>query len=651
MMKKIIFFILMFFCFTTLSAQIIYPGTLPQREKLIQRFNELWRYDDFGVPGKVLDGERMYMWKKEKNEEKWKMLTKENEDAEWEVLIDPNLWEPHESLSGTSISRDGKYFTYGKTVGGDENPVVRIMEIATRILLPDTLRGTKQYVSSWLPDNSGFYYLSCPAKGEVPEGEENYWRSIYLHKLGTPVDEDEKIYFSEDNMKMSYSVWLSECGNYTQYSRYLDRKQEVYFRKTNEEKLIPIATGFDASYYATIVNDTILIKTDKDAPNGKVYITDVDHPQQEYWREFIPEQEDKLSYISSTAGHIYAVYQHNAYTVIKIYSLGGEYIRDLALPTLGTASVNGDWTQDDVWVSFSSYMYPSVTYSYNFENDTLQIYKEFPLDIDVEDFTAEQIWFESKDGTPISMFLIHRKDIKKDGNNPVLLTGYGGFNNSMTPRFSTSYIIWLEAGGMIAIPNLRGGGEYGEKWHEAGMKENKQNVFDDFITAAEWLIDNKYTNPEKLAISGGSNGGLLVGAVTVQRPELFKVVNCFVPLLDMLRYHKFGPARFWINEYGSADDPDQFEYLYKYSPYHNIIEGTDYPAILISASENDARVDPLHARKMTAGMQEANPDGEAVFFLLEKDAGHGGGATTSMKIERVADQWAFMMNKLGMSME
>jgi len=633
----------------TLTRSIL--DTIPQREKLIKRFNELWFYDDFGAPGTVVDGERMYRWEKGKDDEKWKMVTKENKDAEWEVLLDPNLWTANESIRRTSISRDGTYFTFGKTVGGNENPVVYIMDIATKEILPDTLRGEKQYVSSWLPDNSGFYYFARPAKGEVPDGEENYWNSVYLHKLGTSADEDEKIYFNEENMKMSHGVWLSECGNYTLYSRYLDRKQEVYFRRTDDTELIPIATGFDALYSVKILNDTILIKTNKDAPNGKVYITDVDHPQREYWREFIPEKEDKLDYIIDIAGHIFAKYKHNAYTVVKIYSLDGEFIRDLTLPTLGTASVNGNWTKDDIWVTFSSYMYPRVTYLYDFDKDTLQIYNTFPLDIDVEDYTAEQVWYNSKDGTPISMFLIHRKDVEKNGNNPVMLTGYGGFNHSQTPYFSTANIIWLEDEGMIAIPNLRGGGEYGEKWHEAGMKENKQNVFDDFIAAAEWLIDNKYTNPEKIAISGGSNGGLLVGAVTVQRPELFSVVNCSVPLLDMLRYHKFGPARYWISEYGSADNPEQFEYLYEYSPYHNIIEGTDYPAILFSASENDARVDPLHARKMTAALQKANPDGEPILYILKRDAGHGGGATTSMQIKRVADEWSFMMNKLGMSME
>ena len=450
---------------------------------------------------------------------------------------------------------------------------------------------------------------------------------------------------------MSHSVWISECGKYTIFYRGLFRKNEIYFKHFGDEELIPIVTGFDASYSVDIVDDKILIETDKGAPNGKVYITDIEHPQREFWQEFLPEQKDRLYYISAIAGYIYAVYQHNAYTVIKIYSLEGDYIRDLSFPTLGTGYVSGYWSQDDIWVNFSSFTYPSVTYKYDFENDKLNIYKEFPLEIDVEDFYAEQVWYHSKDGTLISMFLVHRKDLKKNGNNPVRLSGYGGFNSSQTPYFSTTNIVWLEAGGMLAIPNLRGGGEYGEKWHEAGMKENKQNVFDDFIAAAKWLIKNKYTNPEKLSISGGSNGGLLVGAVTVQRPELFKVVNCAVPLLDMIRFHKFGPARYWIDEYGSADNPEQFEYLYKYSPYHNVVNGTDYPAIIISTGENDARVDPLHARKMVARMQEANPNGEPILLLLKKDSGHGGGTTLSMHIERVADTWAFLMNELGMSLE
>ena len=621
---------------------------LPQREKLIKRFNELWRYDDIGTPTNVLDGERLFVWEKKKDDEKWRILTKENEDTEFEVLIDPNLWDENETLSGSSYSRDGKYYAFGKAKGGDENPIVSIMDVETKNILPDTLRGSKQRVSSWLPDNSGFYYSSRPVEGEVPEGEENYWHTVYFHKLGTSAEQDEKIYCNDEVKEMSHVVWISECGKYTIYTRYQNRKNEIHFKKSNSEELIPIATGFDATYSVDIVEDKILIKTDKDAPNGKAYITDIEHPEQEHWKEFLPEQKDKLYYFSAIAGNIYAVYQHNAYSVIKIYTLAGEYLRDLSLPDLGSGYVTGYWTKTDIWVNFSSYTYPHTTFKYDFNEDKLEIFKEFALDIDVEDYTSEQVWFDSKDGTPISMFLVLRKDLVKNGNNPVMLTGYGGFNHSQTPRFSTSNITWLESGGMMAIPNLRGGGEYGENWHKGGMLENKQNVFDDFIAAAQWLIENEYTNPEKLAIYGGSNGGLLVGAVTVQRPELFKAVVCSVPLLDMIRYHKFGPARFWIPEYGSAEDPEQFKYLYKYSPYHNVQNGTDYPAIVFTAGENDARVSPLHARKMTAEMQKANPNGEPILLLERKKSGHGGGTTLSIQIEQTADIRTFLMDQLGM---
>ncbi len=625
-----------------------YLDKLPQREKLIKKFNELWRYDDIGTPKICLDSERIFLWEKKKDDEKWRMLTKENKEAEFEILIDPNLWDESETLSGSSYSRDGKYFAYGIAEDGNENPKVRIMEVQTKKILSDTLRGQRQYVTSWLPDKSGFYYSARPAKGEVPEDEENYWQAIYFHKLGTSAKQDKKVYFDNENKKIRHSIWFSECGKYMLYYRGLDRKNEYRFRKIDEQELIPIVTGFDAKYSVEIINDKILIKTDKDAPNGKVFITDLEHPTQEYWKEFLPEQQDRLYYSSPIAGHIYAVYQHNAYTLIKIYSLEGEYIHDLTLPILGSGYVSGYWSKDDIWVYFSSFTYPSVTYKYDFQNDKLDIYKEFPLDIEVDEFTAEQVWYNSKDGTPVSMFLVHRKDIVKNGKNPVLLSGYGGFNSSQTPFFSTSTIVWLEAGGMMAIPNLRGGGEYGEKWHEAGIKEFKQNAFDDFIAAAEWLIENNYTNPEKLAIAGGSNGGLLVGAVMVQRPELFKVVYCGVPLLDMIRYHKFGPARFWINEYGSSEDPEQFKYLYEYSPYHNVKGGTDYPAIIITAGENDARVHPLHARKMTARLQEANPNGEPILLLQRKKSGHHGGTTLSVQIEQHADIRAFLMEQLGM---
>jgi len=632
----------------SLTRSII--DTYPHKKFLIDRFNQLWRYDDESVPQQVIDGERLFFTIKKKDQEKRIYYTKENENADPVELLNPNNWDLTESIYGLSISRDGEYIAYGVTIGGNENPIVKIMKVSTKEILEDTLRGQRQYATSWLPDNSGFYYIANPIEGEVPKGDENYWSTVYFHKLGTPADFDEKIFYHDTIKEYFHSCYITEDSKYLVFYRTKYNQNEIYFKELNsDEQLIPIAEGFDAQYSPLFIEDKILIKTDLNAPNYKVFITDTDNPSRDHWVEFIPENEnDKIWYITGINRHIYVAYQHNAYTQIKIYNLDGEYIRDLTFPTIGTGGVSGYWSKPDIWVYFTSFTYPSTTYKYDFDEDSLILYKEFPIDINVENYTSEQIWYKSKDGTPVSMFLIHRKDIEKNRNNPTLLTGYGGFNSSQLPYFSTSNIVWLEAGGMIAIPNLRGGGEYGKTWHEAGMLENKQNVFDDFIAAAEWLIDNNYTNPHKLAISGGSNGGLLVGAVAMQRPELFKVVKCAVPLLDMIRYHLFGYANLWSEEYGNSEDPDQFKYLLEYSPYHNVKSNIDYPAILITAGENDARVDPLHSRKMVAILQNSNPDGEPILLYIKKDSGHGGATTLSMINDQTAEKWAFLMYYLDM---
>jgi prolyl oligopeptidase len=622
---------------------------LPQRLWLIERLNQLQRYDDKSAPLRALNGERIFLRTKKKEDEHWVYNTKENESAPSIELLNPNKWGPTETLDLTSPSRDGKYLAFGKAEGGNENPVIKIIEVSTKKILPDLLKGWRQCEVSWLPDNSGFFYGANPLKGEVPEGEEDYWHSVYYHKLGTPPLEDKKVFYHEKVKEYFHCAHVTEDGKYILFYRSQFSKNEAYFKRAgSDEAPTPIVTGFDASYFIDVIVNKFFIKTDLNAPMGKVYITDVDKPGKENWKEFIPETRDNLLYITGIAGRIYAVYSHNAQTRIKIYSLDGEYIRDLPLPTIGSAQIWGYWSKPEIWVNFSSFTHPSTIFKYNFDKNELELYHKPPIDIDVSNYVTEQVWYKSKDGTDVSMFLIHHKDIKRDGNNPTLLTGYGGFNIPLTPSFLTSYVVWLEAGGMVVIPNLRGGGEYGREWHEAGMKEKKKNVFDDFIAAAEWLIENKYTEPEKLGISGGSNGGLLVGAVTVQRPELFKVVNCAVPLLDMVRYHKFGLANIWATEYGNSDDPGQFKYLCKYSPYHNVINGTKYPAMLITGSENDARVDPLHARKMVARMQEANPDGEPILLLIRRASGHGGGTTISSQIEQSADVLAFLMDKLGM---
>ncbi len=624
---------------------------LPQKAWLERRFGELWRYDDESTPMRVYDGERLFSWTKKKNEEKWAYVTRGRDGAEPEVLLDPNAWPSHDQLAGTWPSRDGRYVAFGTAHGGDENPVIQVMVTQTREILPDRLRGWKQAVSSWLPDGSGFFYSCKPCAGEVPAGEHEYWHQTWFHRLGTGPGEDVQVFADEAVKETWNSVWVTEDGCYTVYERSLFTVNDVWFKRTgSNDPLTPLATGMKAEFGVDFVGDTILITTDEDAPRKMVYVTDVAHPEREAWRVWLPQPErDKLNGIGCVAGHVYASFMHDAYTLVKIYDLDGTYLREVPFPTIGTGGVGGYWARPDVWVSFSSFTFPGTTYRYDFDADRLDVYHEFPVPVDTSNMAAQQVWFTSKDGTRVPMFLVHRKDVVLDGENPTLLYGYGGFDVSLRPSFATTWLVWLEAGGVFAMANLRGGGEFGRAWHEAGMREHKQDVFDDFIAAAEWLVDNHWTRPQKLAIRGGSNGGLLVGACMVQRPELFRAVACEVPLLDMVNYHEFGLANIWAEEYGSSADPEQFAYLLAYSPYHNVADGTRYPAFLCTGSENDARVDPLHARKMVARLQAADPDGGPHLLLVRRASGHGGGVTVSTQIVQTAEVGAFLMACLGMS--
>jgi prolyl oligopeptidase len=632
-----------------LARSIIDP--LPQHAYLVRRYNELWRYEDEKTPARALIGDRLFYWAKKSEQEKWTYVTRAGDHAPARVLIDPNDWHEEETLESAVPSRDGRYVAVGRARGGNEAPIVRVMEVSTGRILPDTLRGWRQRDVVWLPDNAGFYYTANPPKGSVPEGEEYYWNSVYRHRLGTPGKKDERVFFHTSVKEYYHEAKVSEDGRHVIFTRGRFNTGEVFLASVDaDRKLTPIATGFDAEYDVAAIGDLLLIKTDAGAPLGRVWVAPIDRPQRESWRELIPEDPKmKLSYVRAVAGHLYVGYEENAHARVRIYDLEGRPLRDLPFPTLGSGRVSGRWSRDDVWVSFSSFTYPSTTFRYDFGRDRLEIYRASPLKIAVDDFTAEQVWYESQDGTLVSMFLVRRKDLVRDGNNPALLTGYGGFNISMRPYFSTTNLVWVEAGGMIAIPNLRGGGEYGREWHEAGMREKKQNVYDDFIAAGEWLIASAYTSRERLAISGGSNGGLLVGAALVQRPDLFRAVHCAVPLLDMIRYHKFGLANIWSEEYGSAEDAEQFRYLLAYSPYQNVRDGVAYPAVLLTGSDNDARTDPLHARKMAARLQAADAGAGPILLLVREASGHQGGTTVSTKIEQTADSWAFLMDQLGMT--
>lgn len=626
-----------------------YISKIPFRNKIRDRFLDLGKVKNIEEPRKVLNGDRIFQYIKEANEEKWVLYTQKDKNSPQEEILNPNKWDKDDTLHHYQPSRDGKYLAYGIAKGGDESPVLKVMYVESRQILKDEVKGWRQYISDWEPDGSGFYYSAHPLKGEVPEGEEYYWSTVYYHKLGTDKSEDNKLYYDSKVKENWYNCSYSEDGKYLIVNKGKFYKNCVYFKTKEDPELKTLTDDFDAQYYAEFYQDKIFIQTDKDAPNKKIYVADAEHGyKRSDWKELIPESEYVIQYFMVINGKMYIQYLKNASSIIQIYDLEGNYIKDIPLPTLGTANMWGNQKDSEVWVWFTSFCHLSSYYKYDFENDRLIQYFMPETDFRFFDYETEQVWYNSKDGTKVSMFIIKKKDTDITESTKVFMYAYGGFAITITPNFASTYAIWLEAGGIIAIPNLRGGGEYGEEWHKAGMFENKQNVFDDYIAAAEWLKDNKYTSTENLVMTGGSNGGLLIGAMVTQRPDLMKAVYCGVPLLDMIRYHNSMLANIWKEEYGSAEDPKQFEYIYKYSPYHNIKEGTEFPATIVTAGINDARVDPYHARKFTAALRDANTADNPILIQVQQASGHGGGTQISIQAEQQADKMAFLMDQVGL---
>jgi prolyl oligopeptidase len=569
-----------------------------------------------------------------------------------EILIDPNALD----TAGLTVldwwfpSDDGELLAYGLSREGTEESILHVMNVGTRENLPDQIPRTRACSVAWKKDRSGFYYTRYPKTGEVPEGEETYHRHVFYHALGSEPDQDPQIFGQGRAMDDWPEVHLSSEGRFLLVTVSQGwSKSEMYFLDLkNSDKFVPIMEGLDGVFSGEIVGGFLYLHTNYEAPNYRLMKVDLKEPSMENWRELIPESEWVLDSVQVIGNTIMAKCMQNASSRLKIFSVTGEYSEEINLPALGTVpQVKGEWDGSEALFSYESFFIPPTIYHYDLKTSQLTLYDRVEADVDTSLYRVEQVWYQSKDGTRISMFLVHDKELKLDGNNPTLLTGYGGFNSNMTPSFHRNRFLWLESGGVIAIPNLRGGGEYGEEWHKAGMLENKQNVFDDFIAAAEWLISNNYTNPSRLAIYGGSNGGLLVGAAMTQRPDLFKAVVCGNPLLDMLRYQNFLVAKLWIPEYGTAEDPEQFKYLYQYSPYHRVQDKTPYPATLMMTSESDSRVDPMHAFKMTGRLQAATSADDPILLRFETKAGHGAGTPLTKVIEEYADIWSFVFWQLG----
>lgn len=638
-----------------------YLHDIPQREAIIARLTELWDHEKFGSPFKA--GGRYYFYKNDGLQNQSVLYVQETLDAEPAILIDPNTWSEDGTiaLGSTAFSDDGRYVCYSVSEAGADWRTWRVMEIETRQVLPDELKWSKFSGASWTPDGRGFFYCRYPEPEPGGSFQNlNLNQKVFYHRVGTPQSSDVLVHERPDNPEWGFSADVSEDGHYlviTAWKGTADRYQ-VYYKDLREPfgMVRPIVTTFD-NEYSFLGNDGPLFyfRTDLNAPKKRIIALDIRDPQPEKAKELVPETDDVLDDVGLIGNMFVCGYLEDAKTRVRLHALDGTPIHDVDFEGIGTASgfrgKRADTETFYSFYSFSSFATPPSIYRYNLLTGESTLLRRPQIDVKSEDFVVEQVFFESKDGTKVPMFLCHRKDLPRDGNAPTLLYGYGGFSISMTPGFSISRLQWMEMGGVLAVVNLRGGGEYGEEWHLAGTKLKKQNVFDDFIAAAEWLIANKWTNPKKLAIQGGSNGGLLVGAAITQRPDLFAAALPAVGVMDMLRFHLFTAGRFWVDDYGSADDPEEFQALLKYSPLHNLKKDTDYPATLVTTADTDDRVIPAHSFKFIAGLQAAHAGQDPVLIRIETKAGHGAGKPTEKIIEEVADQWAFLAKILEIPVE
>ncbi len=638
----------------------------PGRAKLRARLEELMAMGTLRElayrPGKV------FYLKREGLENQPKLYVRSAQGDSPHVLLDPNTF----SSDGTAAldwwypSQDGSLVAYGISEKGSEDSVLRVREVDSALDLPDRIPRTRHCSVAWLPDRSGFYYTRYPQLGSVPKGEEQYHRHVYFHKLGQDPPRDERV-FGPGRAKEDWpGVQVSRDGRYLLVSVSQGwSKTEVYYRDLTEEAtgFATIVAGVEATYEGEIIGDVLYVRTNEGAPRYKIVAAELKKSVRVFgsqlaaapakrkdWRTLVPEGPATLQGFDVAGGKLVVEALERATSRLRLYDLKGKALRELPVPALGTVSgFDGEPGAGEVFLLYQSFFTPPTLYRFDLKSaGALATVDAVSAPVDLSGFESEQVTYKSKDGTPVTMFLVHKKGMRKDRENPTLLSGYGGFNISMTPSFSPPLLAWLERGGLYALPNLRGGGEYGEAWHKAGMLGNKQNVFDDFIAAARWLIDAEYTRPGRLGISGGSNGGLLVGAAMTQAPELYRAAVASVPLMDMLRYDKFLLARLWIPEYGSADDPAQRAFLAAYSPYHRVRRATPYPAVLLMTAESDTRVDPMHARKMAAKLQRDSSSGLPVFLRLEAKAGHGAGKPTSKQVDELADRYSFLMWQLGM---
>ena len=636
-------------------------GAAPGRAALEARLRDLLAVGSVASP--ELRGDRLFYLKREGDQDQPILYTREGPAGDERALVDPA------TLGGDGLtaldwwypSPDGHHLAYGTSRNGDEWSTLRVLDVGSGTDHPEAIKRTRYTSLAWLPDASGFFYTRYPTPGTVPEGGENYDRHAFFHRLGEDPAADRKVFGEGRSPQDMLGLTLSDDGRWLVVTASQGwARTEVYLHDQTwrDEPFVPVVEGVDALFLnPTFDGDRFFLLTNWEAPNYRVVSVDPTAPEPSNWETIIPESPDAVLDHFVLAGDVIVTHEmESATSRLRVYRMDGSHVRDFPLPGLGTVtSLDGHAGHPRVAIGYTSFVQPQCAFVIDLLTGARLPISPLPpaAGFDPTAIAVEQVRYPSKDGTPISMFLLRRADVPLDGTAPTILAAYGGFNISKTPDYRPHMPAWLERGGIIAIPNLRGGGEYGEDWHRAGMREHKQNVFDDFIAAAEWLIANGYTSAAKLGIRGGSNGGLLVGAAMTQRPDLVGAVFCGVPLLDMVRYHHFRIAKLWVPEYGSADDEDAFRWLHAYSPYHHVTGGTSYPPTLITTAEQDTRVDPLHARKMTALLQRetAGGDDRPILLRAEADAGHGIGKPLVKRIAEAADEGSFFATYLGLAWE
>jgi prolyl oligopeptidase len=624
------------------------------RGPLKQRLTKLWDYEKFSIP--FTEGGRYFYSRNSGLQNQSVLYATDSLDGTPKLLLDPNTLSSDGTvaLAGLAVSDDGKQLAYALADAGSDWITWKVRDVETGQDHKDVIKWSKFSGASWTKDGKGFFYGRYP---EPKPGEDlrasNYFQKLYYHVLGTPQADDKLIYERPDEKEWKFGNLVTDDGQYlvVEVSKNTDDVNRLLYKKLDkaDAPIVELIANFDAGY-ELIDNDgpVFFLKTNNHAPRGRVIAIDTRRPAEANWREIIPQAAETLRSVNLVGNRFFASYLQDAHTQVKVFDIAGKFLSAVKFPGLGTvAGFGGKRKEKETFYSYASFTAPPTIYRYYIASGASTVYRAPKTAFAPDDFTTEQVFFASKDGTKIPMFISYKKGLKKDGKSPTYLYGYGGFNNAMTPAFSVSNLVWMELGGVFALPNLRGGGEYGEDWHKAGTRLTKQNVFDDFIAAAEWLISNQYTSTPKLAIGGGSNGGLLVGACLTQRPELFGAALPAVGVLDMLRFHKFTIGHAWVADYGSSDNAAEFEALYKYSPLHAIKPGTCYPPTLITTADHDDRVVPAHSFKFAATLQAAQSCENPILIRIETKAGHGAGKPTTKIIEEAADKWAFLVKILG----